>query len=64
MYIPGVWAFEFHPPVSKNSNIGWLQQPPTEKVLKFNMRFLDSVKIYKICTTNITLGLPISFCAD
>ena len=28
----------------QKSNIGWPQQPPTEKVLKFNMGFHDSVK--------------------
>ena len=28
----------------QKSNIGWPQQPPTEKVLKFNMSFHDSVK--------------------
>ena len=28
----------------QNSNIGWPQQPPTEKLLKFNMTFHDSTK--------------------
>ena len=28
----------------QKSNIGWPQQPPTEKMLKFNMGFHDSVK--------------------
>ena len=29
---------------SQKSKIGWPQQPPTEKVLKFNMIFHDSTK--------------------
>ena len=33
----------FHQPVFKKKNdIGWPQQPPTEKMLKFNMIFHDS----------------------
>ena len=28
----------------QKSNIGWPQQPPTEKVLKFDMIFHDSTK--------------------
>ena len=31
----------FHQPVFKKNDIGWPQQPPTEKVLKFNMIFHD-----------------------
>ena len=30
----------------QKSNIGRPQQPPTEKVLKFNLRFLDSTKTF------------------
>ena len=30
----------------QTSDIGWPQQPPTEKVLKFNMIFHDSTKKY------------------
>ena len=30
---------------SQKSNIGWPQQPPIEKVLKFNLKFHDSTKI-------------------
>ena len=30
----------------QNINIGWPQQPPTEKVLKFNIIFHDSNKKY------------------
>ena len=37
--------FVFHQPVFKKHYIGWPQQPPTEKVLKFNMIFHDSTKI-------------------
>ena len=29
----------------QKSNIGWPQQPPTEKLLKFNLIFHDSTKI-------------------
>ena len=28
----------------QKSNIGWPQQPPTEKLLKFNLIFHDSTK--------------------
>ena len=28
----------------QKSNIGWPQQPPTKKLLKFNMIFYDSTK--------------------
>ena len=35
-------TFEFLKLVFKKSNIGWPQQPPTEKVLKFKMVFCDS----------------------
>ena len=28
----------------QKSNIGWPQQPPTEKLLKFNLIFYDSTK--------------------
>ena len=28
----------------QKSNLGWPHQPPTEKVLKFNISFHDSVK--------------------
>ena len=31
----------------QKSNIGWPQQPPTEKVLKLNMTFFFSFKISK-----------------
>ena len=36
------------------SNIGWPQQHPTEKVLKFNMGFHDSVKIFFFQNTKIS----------
>ena len=32
----------FHQPVFKKIYIGWPQQPPTEKVIKFNLIFHDS----------------------
>ena len=34
----------FHQPVFKKNDIGWPQQPPTEKVLKLNMIFHDSTQ--------------------
>jgi hypothetical protein len=34
----------FHQPVFKKNDIGWPQQPPTEKVLKFNEIFRDSTQ--------------------
>ena len=42
----------------QKSNIGWPQQPPTEKLLKLNMIFHDSTK--KLCFSkhqnNIKIG--------
>ena len=41
----------------QKSNIGWPQQPPTEKVLKFNMTFHDSTKkIFFFQNTKINLN--------
>ena len=34
----------FHQPVFKKNDIGWPQQPPTEKVLKLIMIFHDSTQ--------------------
>jgi hypothetical protein len=39
-----VWKFVLHHPVFKKNDIGWPQQPPTEKVLKFTMIFHDSTQ--------------------
>ena len=39
----------------QKSNISWPQQPPTEKVLKFNMTFHDSTKTF--CFQNIKIKL-------
>ena len=36
----------FHQPVFKKNDISWPQQPLTEKVLKFNMIFHDSIQIF------------------
>ena len=36
----------FHQPVFKKNYIGWPQQPPTEKVLKFNMIFHDYTQFF------------------
>ena len=39
----------------QKSSIGWPQQPPTEKVLKFNLIFQDSIQ--KIILQNIKIKL-------
>ena len=36
----------------QKSSIGWPQQPPTEKVLKFNLIFHDSTKKYIFSKTS------------
>ena len=37
-----MWKFEFHQTVFKKNDIGWPKQPPTGKMLKFNIIFHDS----------------------
>ena len=44
---PEFWIFQFQQPVFQKSIIGWPQQPPTEKVLKFNMIFHNSTRKHK-----------------
>ena len=44
---------------SQKSNIGWPQQPPTEKLLRFNLTFLDSTK--KIVFQNIKNNIKINW---
>ena len=38
----------------QKSNIGWPQQPPTEKLLKFNLIFHDSTKNFFFQNIKIT----------
>ena len=40
----------------QKSNIGWPQQPPTEKVLKFNMIFHDSTKNFVFQTIKVKMN--------
>jgi hypothetical protein len=40
----------------KKNNIGWPQQPPTKKVIKFNMIFPDSTKKYYFQNIKIKLN--------
>ena len=35
-WLQEVWTFVFHQPVFKKDDIGWPQQPPTERVLDIN----------------------------
>ena len=45
--------------IFQKNNISWPQQPPTEKVLKFNMIFHDSTK--KIVFQNIKMKVSVYF---
>jgi hypothetical protein len=40
----------------QKNDIGWPQQPPTEKVLKFNMIFHDSTQIFFFQNIKIKLN--------
>ena len=51
----GDCTFVFHQPVFKKSNIDWPQQPPKEKVLKFNI-FHNSNKKYFFQNIKIKLS--------
>ena len=50
-----MWAFVFLTLVYKKSKIGWLQQPPTEKVLKSVKNWIFDDPVHKKGTALVIL---------